>query len=125
MLLSVPRHSSARTGRSPPWTTWLTPSLRRDLLGDGGRSCTPITDAYPPRPPDRGDRQEVAMPGRLGRRRPLRGTRPPKAGSPWTEREDALVRILPAKEVAKRTGRTLVAVWGRRQALELPDGRTR
>lgn len=45
-----------------------------------------------------------------------RGTRPAKAGSPWTEREDDLVRTLAVKEVAKRTGRTLVAVWasGRR-----------
>src|SRR5262249_31793771 len=28
-------------------------------------------------------------------------------------------------QVPKWTGRTLVAVWARRQALELPDGRTR
>src|SRR5215467_1057578 len=43
----------------------------------------------------------------------FRGTRPPLTGSPWTEQEDALVRTLPAKEVARRTGRTLVAVWAR------------
>jgi len=54
----------------------------------------------------------------------LRGTRPPK-GTPWTEREDELVRTLPAKEVAKRTGRTLQAVWSRRRELRLPDGRTK
>jgi hypothetical protein len=55
----------------------------------------------------------------------LRGTRPPKVGTPWTEQEDELVRTLPAKEVAKRTGRTPVAVWARRRVLQLPDGRTR
>ena len=48
-----------------------------------------------------------------------RGTRPPKAGRPWTEAEDALVRALPPAEVARQTGRTLVAV------LHLPDLRKR
>src|SRR5262249_47390473 len=38
-----------------------------------------------------------------------RGTRPPKAGRAWTAEEDALVRTLPAKEVARRTGRSLSA----------------
>src|SRR5262245_66686227 len=41
----------------------------------------------------------------------LHGTRPPKVERPWTDREDELVRMLPAKQVAKRTGRTLQAVW--------------
>jgi hypothetical protein len=41
----------------------------------------------------------------------------------WTEREDALVRSLPAAEAARRTGRTLGAVWSRRRVLGLPDGR--
>jgi hypothetical protein len=54
-----------------------------------------------------------------------RGTRPPKAGRPWTAEEDALVRALPAKEVAARTGRTLGAVHDRRRILGMPDGRTR
>ena len=54
-----------------------------------------------------------------------RGTRPPKAGRPWTAEEDALVRTLPAAEAARRTGRTLVAAWSRRRVLGLPDGRRR
>jgi hypothetical protein len=54
-----------------------------------------------------------------------RGTRPPKAGRPWTAEEDELLRALPAKEVVRRTGRTLAAVYARRTALGLPDGRTR
>jgi hypothetical protein len=41
----------------------------------------------------------------------------------WTEREDALLRSLPAAEAARRTGRTLGAVWSRRRVLGLPDGR--
>src|SRR5579871_4825707 len=52
-----------------------------------------------------------------------RGTRPPKAGSPWTAEEDALIPELPAAEVALRTGRTLRAVYDRRRQFGLPDGR--
>jgi hypothetical protein len=54
-----------------------------------------------------------------------RGTRPPKAGRPWTAEEEALLRELPPAEVARRLGRTLRAVWSRRRVLGLPDGRTR
>jgi hypothetical protein len=43
----------------------------------------------------------------------------------WAEREDELVRSLPAAEAARRTGRTLGAVWSRRRVLGLPDGRRR
>jgi hypothetical protein len=43
----------------------------------------------------------------------------------WTPKEDALVRSLPAAEAARRTGRTLVAVWQRRRVLGVPDGRRR
>ena len=52
-----------------------------------------------------------------------RGARPPRAGRPWTAEEDALLRALPAKIVAARTGRTLAAVWSRRQVLGMPDAR--
>ena len=54
-----------------------------------------------------------------------RGTRPPKAGSPWTAEEDELLPQLPAVEVARRTGRSLQAVYDRRRVLGLPDGRRR
>ena len=52
-----------------------------------------------------------------------RGTRPPKAGRPWTPAEDALLHELAPAEVAERTGRTRRAVWHRREDLGLPDGR--
>jgi len=51
-----------------------------------------------------------------------RGARPPKAGRAWTAEEDAL-RHLPASEVARRTGRTVHAVYDRRQVLRLTGGR--
>ncbi len=53
-----------------------------------------------------------------------RGTRPPKAGPAWSAEEDALVRTLPAAEVAKRTRRSLAAVYSRRSELGVNDGRT-
>ena len=52
-----------------------------------------------------------------------RGTRPPKAGRTWTAQEDQWLKTLPPVEVAKRTKRTVGAVWCRRQLLGLPDGR--
>ncbi len=54
-----------------------------------------------------------------------RGTRPPKSGRPWTAEEEALLRELSPGEVARRTGRTLTAVYSRRIALGMPDGRRR
>jgi hypothetical protein len=53
-----------------------------------------------------------------------RGTRPPKAGRPWTAEEDELVRTLPIAAAAEKTGRTRCAVASRRLKLGLPDGRT-
>jgi Ni/Co efflux regulator RcnB len=52
-----------------------------------------------------------------------RGTRPPKAGKPWSLWEDRLVQCLRPPQVAEKTGRTLPAVWRRRRQLGLPDGR--
>ena len=56
----------------------------------------------------------------LGRLRPPSPVRPCAA---WTPEEDALVRTLPAKEAAQRTGRGLWAVYTRRHMLGVPDGR--
>ena len=54
-----------------------------------------------------------------------RGSRPPKAGRPWTAEEEALLRRLPPAEAARRTGRTLKAVYAWRRVLGVPDGRRR
>lgn len=43
----------------------------------------------------------------------------------WTPAEDELVRTLPAVEVVRRTGRSLIAVYSRRYRLRVPDGRRR
>lgn len=43
----------------------------------------------------------------------------------WTTEQDELVRTLSAEEAARRTGRSLQAVYGRRSQLQLSDGRKR
>jgi hypothetical protein len=53
-----------------------------------------------------------------------RGTRPPKAGRPWKPSEDRLLYRLPPSAVASKTRRTLTAVYMRRAALGINDGRT-
>jgi hypothetical protein len=51
--------------------------------------------------------------------------RPPVRPHRWTPEEDALVRALPVAGVARRTGRTLKAVWARRRVSQLPGGRVK
>jgi hypothetical protein len=53
-----------------------------------------------------------------------RGTIPPAAGRPWEAWEDRLLTSLPPGEAARRTGRTLRAVYMRRAALGINNGRT-
>jgi hypothetical protein len=43
----------------------------------------------------------------------------------WTAKEDELLKTLPAEEVAKKTGRSLKAIYTRRPRLGMPDGRRR
>ena len=45
----------------------------------------------------------------------------PMPGRPWTEADDQLARTLPPAEVARRTGRTLSAVYHRRRLLNPAD----
>ena len=54
-----------------------------------------------------------------------RGTWPPKAGRPWSARENAWLRTLPPEEVMHKTGRTLRAIYNQRQAQGLAKGRMR
>jgi hypothetical protein len=48
----------------------------------------------------------------------------PRVRWPWTEKEDQLVRTLAPVEAARRTGRTLAAVYQRRFALKLAGGQS-
>jgi len=54
-----------------------------------------------------------------------RGTRPPRAGRPWTAEEDSLLGTMPDEVIVHRTGRILGAVYSRRQILRIPSFRNR
>lgn len=81
-----------------------------------------------PRPPEFVDQMRRAMLGtslshatraKMSAAHKARGTRPPKAGRPWTVEEDAIVRASSGKQAAaKLKGRTLNAVWIRRSRLK-------
>jgi len=60
---------------------------------------------------------------KLSKAQRRRGTWPPAAGRPWSKEEDQVLRTMRPKYAAKKTGRTLAAVLGRRNKLKLPDGR--
>lgn len=53
-----------------------------------------------------------------------RGARPPWLKPGWSAEEDQLLLTLTPTEVAKQTGRSLTAVYGRRYVLGLNNGRT-
>ena len=72
-----------------------------------------------------GTPQSEAARAKMSEAHRRRGTGPPKAGRPWTAEEEALLRQLPPAEVARRTGRTLKAVYAWRRVLGEPDGRRR
>jgi hypothetical protein len=73
----------------------------------------------------RGKKMSAEHRAKISAAHKARGTRPSKAGRPWTRAEDSLLARLPAAEVAKRTGRSLQAVYARRHERGLPDGRRR
>jgi hypothetical protein len=101
------------------------------LLGAAGGPGSE-TPAWPPRPPAAAPVIAALAAANTGRRlseetrrkmsaaHRRRGTRPPKAGRPWSAAEDALLPGLPAAEVARRTGRTLGAAYARRRDLAAP-----
>jgi hypothetical protein len=58
-----------------------------------------------------------------------RGARPPKAGSSGTAEEDRMLLVMPPAQAAAETGRSLTAVYSRREVLRslgvvVEDGRT-
>ncbi|MBW3600059.1 MAG: hypothetical protein KY475_22650 [Planctomycetes bacterium] len=77
-----------------------------------------------PLPPEVYARRRQAV-QKLRRRRSVRRhlTRAPGLNPPWTIREDEFVRKLSPKEAAARTGRTLAAVYKRRQLLRKGSGK--
>ncbi len=102
----------------------------RDPVQDTGRR-TKIAAAKQgkPRPPHIqaklrtariGQKASKATRQKMSQSHRQRGTRPPWLNPAWSVEEDALVRRLPAKEAAAKTGRSLAAVYCRRSELGVP-----
>jgi hypothetical protein len=95
---------------SPRWRKWELKLLGKladvEVAGRTGRSPTAV-------------RKRRAA---LGLCNPGKGYGPGRS-APWTPEEDALVETLKPTEAARRTGRTLSAVYSRRNVLGVPDGR--
>jgi Ni/Co efflux regulator RcnB len=103
--------------------------LSHDPEADQGRRAkiAAALQGKPRRPEDvalshaahRGAKRSEEARKRMSAAQKARGTRPPKAGKPWTREEDELVKALPAPEVARRTGRPVSSVYSRRRKLDM------
>jgi len=127
---------AAAAGRTTNATSWSSGCANRDcpdVTADAARrEKIAAAKKGKPRPAHVGEVLAASLTGRplseehrrkLSAAHRRRGTRPPKAGRPWTAAEDELVRSLPPPEAAEKTGRPLSAVYDRRRKLKLPDGR--
>jgi len=127
--------------RCPPHDYWEEPWTDAACARTHAKASDPVQPAKiaaakrgKPRPPHvgkavaeahRGTHPSAEARRKMSEAHRLRGTRPPRAGRPWTAEEDELLRTRRPKDVARVTGRTLTAVNSRRVALRLEDGRTR
>jgi len=100
------------------------PERRAKIAAAQRGRARPASAMQPAWEANRGRKHTAEARAKMSAAQRRRGARPPKAGRPWTAEEDALVRELPALDVAGRTGRTLQAVYKRRSLLGLNEGRT-
>ncbi len=83
-----------------------------------GRPCPPEVIAKL-RKANTGKIMPMAVRRKMSEVHKLRGTHPPAAGVPWTANEIELLRTLRPAEVAKRTHRTMTAVYAARRKFGL------
>ncbi len=83
-----------------------------------------------PRPPEvvakmrqnrRGIKHTAETRARMSAAHKARGSRDTPWGKRWPKWQEKLLGKLPDAEVARRTGRTVAAVWSRRQRLRIPS----
>jgi len=116
---------AVKAGRRKAWAKALDPERRRKIAEarTGKRRPAGLMAALHKR--TRGRQLSDRARTKMSESHRKRGTRPPLAGPPWSAQEDEVVRTLPAVAAAARTGRSLVAVYQRRNVLKVPDGRRR
>jgi len=97
------------------------PSRREKIAAAGRGKPRPWHVMEPAHEARRGMRHTAETRRKMSEAHKRRGTRPPKAGRPWTPEDDELARALPPAEAARRTGRTLEAVHSRRAVLRAEE----
>jgi hypothetical protein len=102
--------------------TWSSPERREKIAASLRGKPKPAHVVEAMRKGQTGKPHDEAARARMSEAHRRRGTLVPGT-KPWTAEEDEAVKTMRPKEAAERTGRTLQAVWARRQALGLPDGR--
>jgi hypothetical protein len=65
----------------------------------------------------KGRRHSAEVRQRMSEAHKRRGDGGADTGRPWTSEEDTIVQTMDAQEAARRTGRTVKAVWARRRKL--------
>jgi hypothetical protein len=97
------------------------PARRAKIAAARRGKPRPPEDMAPAHEARRGTHHTEESRRKLSEAHKRRGTRPPKAGRPWTPEEDELARTLPPAEVARETGRTVEAVHCRRAVLRAEE----
>jgi hypothetical protein len=100
--------ADAHYARAGKWPTFAS----GPVLEAPGETWAAIASAL-----HRGNRGLPGCPGLAWLRDRHRGTGAGRVPVTWTAKEDELVRTLPVREAAERTGRTLRAVYKRRSQL--------
>lgn len=106
------------------WTKARDPGRRAKIAEARRGKPRPRTVIDALRRANRGRKLSAEHRAKMSAAHKLRGTRPLKAGRPWAAWEDSLLAKLGPAEVARRTSRTLTAVYMRRTELGINDGRT-
>lgn len=116
---------AVKAGRRKAWANARDPERRRKIAEarTGKRRPLGLMAALHKR--NRGRRTPDSSRAKISDAHRRLGTRPPWLNPPWSALDDELVRTLPAKAAAERTGRTLSAIYNRRNVLQVPDGRYR
>lgn len=112
----------ASEARKKAWAKARDPVRRAKIAASRLGKKRPVYVVAAMRRALKGRRHSAETRRRMSEAHRRRGTRPPMAGPAWTAREEALLYRLPPREVARRTGRSLAAVYVRRSRLGRPHG---
>jgi hypothetical protein len=124
-IAEIQQLPAVKAGRRKAWAKARDPERRRKIAQAKKGQARPADVVAGMRDRMLGSKLSQSTRAKMSEAHRKRGTRPPWLDEAWSAAEETLVRTLPAAEVAKRTGRSLSAVYNRRNILKVPDGRGR